>query len=86
MKNSPARCLICDDLMVEVEAALNRALWNALMTSFGSSELQIRLKGGAWMAYMRPNRSASGLYCTKCGVLTIAPSIPAHRKELGLEP
>lgn len=86
MKNHPARCPLCDDLLVEVEAALNRALWNALMTSFGSSELQIRMEKGSWMAFMRPSRSARGLYCTKCGSLTVAPSIPEHRKKLGLEP
>jgi hypothetical protein len=53
---------------------------------FGSSQLQIRMKSKRWMPFMNPNRSASGLYCTKCGTLTIAPSIPAHRRELKLDP
>lgn len=89
-KNHPTmrdpKCPLCDDMLVEVEAALNRATWNVLLTSFGSSELQIRLEKKAWMPFMTPNRSARGLYCTKCGALTIAPSIPAHRRELGLDP
>lgn len=86
MKEIAAKCPLCGDLLVEVEAALNRAFWNVLLTSFGSSELQIRLENKPWMTFMTPSRNTKGLYCTKCGALTIAPSIPAHRKELGLEP
>lgn len=86
MKPTPAKCPLCDDLLVEVEAGLNRALTNVLLTSFGSSELQIRLEDRPWMAFMTPDRNTRGLYCTRCGSLTIAPSIPAHRRELGLDP
>jgi hypothetical protein len=86
MSDSSHKCPLCDDVLVEVEAGLNRATWNVLLTSFGSSELQIRLKNKGWMPFMTPSRSARGLYCTKCGALMIAPSIPAHRKELGLDP
>ena len=86
MNHANSKCPLCDDLLVEVEAGLNRTWWNTILTSFGSSELQIRIKNRSWMAYMMPSRSAKGLYCTKCGALTIAPSIPAHRKELGLTP
>ncbi len=86
MTSEPPRCPLCGDLLVEVEAGLNRVFWNVLLTCFGSSELQIRLKGRSWMAFMRPSRAARGLYCTSCGALTLAPSIPAHRKELGLDP
>lgn len=76
---------MCGDVLIEVEAALNRTWSNALLTSFGSSQLQIRMKKKRWMAFMNPSRSAAGLYCTQCGALTIAPSIPAHRWELGLD-
>ena len=86
MSHTTHSCPLCKDVLVEVEAALNRSTWNVLLTSFGSSELQIRLKNKGWMAFMTPSRSAKGLYCTTCGALTIAPSISAHRKELGLEP
>jgi hypothetical protein len=86
MSASIPRYPLCGDLLVEVEAALNRTWSNALFTSFGSSQLQIRMKKQHWMAFMNPSRSAAGLYCTKCGSLTIAPSISAHRKELGLDP
>ena len=86
MTEATNRCALCGDLLIEVEAALNRAWWNVLLTSFGSSELQIRIKNKRWMPFMTPSRSAKGFFCTKCGALTIAPSIPAHRKELGLEP
>jgi len=80
-------CPLCGDLLVEVEASVNRTLTNMILTGFGSSELQIRLKNdGDWMPYMRPERSAEGLLCTKCGALTVAPTIPSHREELGLDP
>jgi hypothetical protein len=74
--------MLCGDLLIEVEAALNRS-WG---TSFGGSELQIRMKDMRWMPFMTPSRSAGGLYCSQCGALTIAPSIPEHRKDLGLDP
>lgn len=80
-----ARCPLCDEPLEEVEAGLNRSWTNVLLTSFGSSELQIRTGGGRWWPFMRPNRNARGLYCAGCGALTLAPSIPAHRKELGLD-
>jgi phage FluMu protein Com len=86
MNPKAIQCSFCGDLLVEVEAALNRDWLNVLFTSFGSSELQIRTKSGSWMPFMKPSRSAQGLYCTKCGALTIAPSISGHRKALGLEP
>jgi hypothetical protein len=85
MPNTQFYCPVCKDLLVEVETALNRTWLNALITGFGSSVLQIRLTNKSWMAFMDPERSAKGLYCTKCGSLTIAPSIPNHRKELGLD-
>ncbi|MCW1921086.1 hypothetical protein OKA05_00885 [Luteolibacter arcticus] len=75
-------CAICGDLLIAVEAALNQTWFS---TGFGSSQLQIRMKGKGWMQFMKPGRSAAGFYCTKCGALTIAPSIRSHRKELGLE-
>jgi hypothetical protein len=73
--------------LVEVEASLNRDLANVLLTGFGNSELQIRLPGGGpWKAFMTPERNASALYCVTCGSLTLAPTLPDHRKSLGLEP
>ena len=86
MPHTQFYCSVCNDLLVEVETALNRTWSNALITGFGSSELQIRLAKKSWMAFMEPDRGAKGLYCTKCGSLTIAPSIPSHRKKLGLDP
>lgn len=86
LRDTSHHCSLCDDVIVEVEVGLNRALWNALLTSFGSSELQIRLKNRSWITFMKPWRGAKGLYCTRCGALTVAPSIAAHRKELGLDP
>lgn len=86
MSDIPLQCPVCSDLLIEVEAALNRTWSNVLVTSFGSSQLQIRLEDKDWMPFMDPGRSAKGLYCTKCGSLTIAPSIEGHRRELGLEP
>ena len=80
------KCPVCDDILVPVEAALNRTWSNALLTSFGSSQLQIRMKDKSWMPFMNPSRAARGLYCTKCGSLTLAPSILSHRSELGLPP
>ncbi len=80
------KCPICDDLLIEVEAALNRTWGNVLATSFGSSVLEIRSREGEWMPFMFPGRSAKALYCTKCGSLTVAPSIKEHREKLGLEP
>lgn len=85
MSAPSCRCPLCDDLLIEVEAALNRTWANFLLTGFGRSQLQIRLPQKPWMPFMRPDRGAQGLYCVKCGSLTIAPSIPAHRKELGLD-
>lgn len=85
MSETPTQCPVCGDLLVEVEAALNRTWGNVLATSFGSSQLQIRLEGRDWMPFMMADRSAKGLYCTKCGSLTIAPSIEEHRAALGLE-
>lgn len=79
-------CPICQGLLVEVQSALNRSLLNAFLTGWGSSELQIRLHGGSWMTFMTPSRSAAGLYCAECGSLTLAPTIPSQRRELGLEP
>lgn len=86
MSESPIHCPVCGDLLVEVEAALNRTWGNVLATGYGSSQLQIRLEGGDWMPFMIPDRSAKGLYCTSCGSLTVAPSIEEHRTALGLEP
>lgn len=79
-------CPICGDLLIEVEAGLNRPWNNVVLTSFGSSVLEIRRGDGHWMPFMFPGRSAKGLYCTKCGALTVAPSIDEHREKLGLEP
>lgn len=86
MKNDHLNCTVCDGLLVEVECALNRSWSNMLLTAFGSSELQIRLKGSRWMPFMNPGRNAQGLYCANCGSLTMAPSIPSQRRELGLNP
>lgn len=83
MKAEHRACPICGDLLVEVEAALNRTWASSILTSF---HLQIRLKGKRWMSFMSPSRNAAGLYCTKCGSLLLAPTLPAHRRELGLEP
>jgi len=85
MENSHAKCPICSDLLVPVEGALNRTWSNAILTSFGSSQLQIRMANRSWMPFMNPGRSAQGLYCTKCGSLTLAPTIKKHRNELGLD-
>lgn len=85
MSHPTPTCPICGDILVGVEAALNRTWFNSMLTGFGSSQLQIRVKGKGWMEFMNPSRSAAGFYCTKCGSLTIAPSIPAQRKELGLD-
>ena len=103
MSATTHHCPLCGDLLIEVEAALNRTWSNVILTGWGSSQLQIRLSpkrseqtpdndpedkwdhDKQWMPFMDPDRSAAGLYCTKCGALTIAPSIPAHRKELGLD-
>jgi hypothetical protein len=79
------KCPICGDTIVPVEAALNRAWWNVISAGFGSSELQIRLPGHPWMAFMRPERAARANYCTSCGSLTIAPSLPEHRRALGID-
>lgn len=86
MSETLVKCPVCGDFLVGVEAALNRTWGNVLATSFGSSQLQIRLEGKDWMPFMIADRSAKGLYCTKCGSLTIAPSIEEHRTALGLEP
>jgi len=80
------RCPICQEILVEVEAALNRDIANAIMSLLGSSELQIRLPGQSWKTFMMPERNANGLYCASCGSLTIAPTLHDHRKSLGLEP
>ncbi|MES2593902.1 MAG: hypothetical protein V4662_01120 [Verrucomicrobiota bacterium] len=81
-----SHCPICQELLVEVEAGLNREIANAILTGFGSSELQIRLPDGGWKTYMTPERDANGLLCTSCGSLTLAPTIAGHRKSLGLNP
>lgn len=60
--------------MKKVEAGLNRSWGNVILTSYGSSQLQIRQESGPWHTYMTPSRSAEGLYCTDCGALTIAPT------------
>ncbi len=85
MTSNIHHCPLCGNLLIAVESALNRTWGNALLTAFGSSQLQIRMKNKRWMPFMSPSRSAAGLYCSKCGSLTIAPSIPAHRRELGLD-
>lgn len=85
MSQNTRHCPLCGDALVEVETALNRTWGNSLLTGFGSSQLQMRMKKKRWTPFMNPNRSAAGLYCTKCGALTIAPSIPNHRRELGLD-
>lgn len=82
VKKSPSYCALCGDLLVEVEAALNRSSG----TITGNSSLEIRLAGKSWVPFMNEDRSAQGLYCTRCGALTIAPSLSRHRKELGLDP
>lgn len=79
-------CPICGDLLLEVEAALNRTWNNVILTSFGSSVLEIRRQDGDWMPFMFPGRSAKAFYCTQCGSLTMAPSIEEHREKLGLKP
>ncbi|GAA5495920.1 hypothetical protein Rhal01_02101 [Rubritalea halochordaticola] len=85
MKTDSHYCSICQSLLVETEAALNRGLINALFFGFGSSELQIRSSKRRWMTFMTPSRNAKALYCVECGSLTLAPSISKHRRELGLE-
>lgn len=85
MAKNSHKCLVCGSLLVEVEAALNRTFANALLSPLGSSQLQIRRSKSSWMPFMNPARSAEGLYCPKCGSLTLAPSIPNHRKDLGLD-
>ncbi|QIF01342.1 hypothetical protein [Roseimicrobium sp. ORNL1] len=86
MSEEARHCSICGDLLVEVEAALNRTWGNVIATGFGSSVLEIRNGKADWMPFMTPDRSARGLYCTKCGSLTIAPTLGEHRRALGLEP
>ena len=78
-------CPICGDLLVNVEAALNRTWGNVIATGFGSSVLEIRNGTADWMPYMTPDRSAQGLYFAKCGSPTLAPSLSEHRRLLGLE-
>jgi ribosomal protein S27E len=86
MKPEATSCPVCGDLMVPSEAALNRSLGNALLCGFGSSELQIRPReSGHWVTVMTPSRNAEALYCTACGALLLAPSVPRHREELGLD-
>ena len=80
----PRHCPNCNDLLVPVEASLNRSILNAVFFGFGSSQLQIRLEKGRWKRFMTPSQNAEGLYCTSCGALTLAPSLPEHRNELGL--
>lgn len=81
-----SNCPICGDLLIEVEAGINRTWGFELTTAFARSVLEIRMKDGDWMPFMFPDRSAKALYCTKCGSLTVAPSIEEHREKLGLEP
>lgn len=82
----PHRCPICQEILVEVEAALNRSVADALIKGLGSSELQIRRPGAGWSTYMTPHRDSQGLFCVSCGALTLAPSDPELRRTLGLEP
>lgn len=85
MQKDPVYCPICGDLTVQVVAELNRKWWNALLTAFGSSCLEVKTPEGGWLTFMKPSRGTSGLYCTKCGALTLAPSIGRHREQLGLD-
>lgn len=86
MKTDRHQCPICGETLCEAEAALNRTWSNVVFTGFGSSQLQIRPPKGEWKPFMKPGISTKALYCPDCGALTLAPSLPAHRRELGLEP
>lgn len=81
-----SHCPICQELLVEVEAALNRGFADVLIHRSGSSELQIRLPDGEWKTFMTPDRNAHSLFCVSCGSLTLAPTVPEHRQSLGLDP
>lgn len=69
------KCTICGGTLKKVEAALNRTWGNVFLTSWGSSQLQIRLPKGPWHSFMKPSRNAEGLFCERCGALTLAPTI-----------
>ena len=70
------KCPICGGALKKVEAALNRTWSNALLTSWGSSQLQIRGERGPWHTFMKPSRTAEGWFCADCGALTVAPTCP----------
>jgi len=78
-------CPCCGAPMAQAEAALNRPWINAVIFGFGSSELQIRKKGGSWIPFMNQWKSAEASYCLGCGALLIAPTISEHRKRLKLD-
>ena len=87
MKNSdpPRSCPICHEYLVAVEASLNRTAGNVFFFGFGSSQLQIRIPNKKWRRFMMPSRNAQGLYCPNCGALTLAPTLPEHRAQLGID-
>jgi hypothetical protein len=86
MSDTAFTCPCCGDLMVPAEAALNRSVGNLLLFGFGSSRLEVRPRaGGRWMPFMISSRSAEASFCSTCGALLVAPSLPAQRRELGLE-
>jgi hypothetical protein len=45
MSSEARHCPICNDLLVEVEAALNRTWGNVIATGFGSSVLDQKWQG-----------------------------------------
>lgn len=102
MSKNIHHCPFCGDELVEVEVSVNgKSNWpvtyldpgllirpardpSQLVPSNDPEEEWSRDK--QWVSILELKRIAAGLYCNRCGALTIAPSIPAHRKELGLEP
>lgn len=75
MTDQNPQCPICSGAMKKVEAGLNRSWGNVILTSYGSSQLQIRQESGPWHTFMKPSRTAQGLYGEDCGALTVAPTV-----------